>query len=235
MPDATPWFAVRQLQKGDTRAVQQLFKDGMLETVVPGVLRELARHSSGRPAALAAGMLGIGALAGRPAVAAGVGLATAALAVASSQFVARRYIAQSLRNDMADPVQHYVLNERNNFFVATRKVDGQVVGTVAVEGVTPRAQAQAKRRKEPHRWSEGDAELRRMSVQLEARGRGVAEALCEAVQRHARDQGYSRVVLSTSSMQAQAARRLYPRMGYEVVHRARMMGDVEVFYMARAP
>lgn len=193
-------YVVRQLRPADVPAAQRLFAAGMLETVAPGLLRELARPA-GKPALVGFGVIGL-SLAARPTLAVGVGssLAVAALAFTVSQFFSRKYVRDCLRTDMNDPMRHYVVPRRNNFLVAVDAVDGAVVGTVAVEAVeaTPRV---AGRKPPPHSWEPGDAELRRMSVDPRARGCGVADALCDAVLEHARAHGFRRVVLSTSSMQ----------------------------------
>lgn len=68
-----------------------------------------------------------------------------------------------------------------------------------------------------HRPGEDAAELRRMSVADEARGRGVAVALGEALERHARARGLKRVFCTTSSLQP-PARALYGgRLGWAEV------------------
>jgi ribosomal protein S18 acetylase RimI-like enzyme len=59
-----------------------------------------------------------------------------------------------------------------------------------------------------HKPGEDKAELRRMSVAEEARGRGVAVALAEALERHAKARGLKSVFCTTSSLQA-PARALY--------------------------
>lgn len=61
-----------------------------------------------------------------------------------------------------------------------------------------------------HRPGEERAELRRMSVDESARGRGVAVALGEALEAHARARGLALVYCTTSSLQ-EPARQLYGR------------------------
>ncbi|MGN9777816.1 GNAT family N-acetyltransferase [Micromonospora sp. H33] len=62
---------------------------------------------------------------------------------------------------------------------------------------------------------EGDtAELKRMYVAPEARGRGVARAVLAAVERSAREQGRKRIVLECGDKQPEAIA-LYTSSGYE--------------------
>jgi len=59
----------------------------------------------------------------------------------------------------------------------------------------------------------GDLEIKRMFVQPDARGSGVADALLAAVEQRARDEGVPRVVIHTGDRQL-AALRFYERHGY---------------------
>jgi GNAT superfamily N-acetyltransferase len=63
---------------------------------------------------------------------------------------------------------------------------------------------------------EGDAELKRMWVALDARGRGVARALLRAVEDSARGAGRTRVVLETGTAQPEAIG-LYEASGYALI------------------
>jgi len=66
------------------------------------------------------------------------------------------------------------------------------------------------------RWNEREAELKRMYVAKEARGRGVGRALLEGLEAEARRLGVTRMVLETGIRQT-AAEKLYRRAGYDVV------------------
>ena len=81
-------------------------------------------------------------------------------------------------------------------------------------------------------WSDGDGELRRMSVARAARGRGVAQQLFSALRAHCEERGFKRVVLSTSTMQTDACERLYPKLGFETLHVAPILGSVAVHFFA---
>ena len=59
----------------------------------------------------------------------------------------------------------------------------------------------------------GDLEIKRIFVEPDARGSGVADALLAAVEQGARDEGVPRVVIHTGDRQ-HAALRFYERHGY---------------------
>jgi GNAT superfamily N-acetyltransferase len=59
----------------------------------------------------------------------------------------------------------------------------------------------------------GELEIKRMYVEPDARGSGVADALLAAVEQRARDEGVPRIVIHTGDRQ-HAALRFYERHGY---------------------
>ncbi|WP_125777317.1 GNAT family N-acetyltransferase [Antribacter gilvus] len=61
---------------------------------------------------------------------------------------------------------------------------------------------------------EGEAEIRMLAVDAEARGRGVGEALARACLDQAKAAGVGRVVLSSQTAM-RAAHRLYERLGFQ--------------------
>ncbi|XP_037358696.1 N-acetyltransferase 8-like [Talpa occidentalis] len=89
------------------------------------------------------------------------------------------------------------------FWVA--ECEGQVVGMVGALPV-----------KDPALRKE-QLELLHLCVALGHRGRGIAKALVRTVLQFGQDQGYSAVVLSTSSLQYSALA-LYQRMGFQKTH-----------------
>ena len=111
---------------------------------------------------------------------------------------------------MLDPMARYRSKRGSGFWVAVSG-SGEVIGTVALEPANEIAE---------HGWTwvYGDGELRRMSVSSQWRGRGVAKALFAALLDEARQHDYRRIVLSTSSLQAQASAITYPRLGFTLVH-----------------
>ncbi len=78
---------------------------------------------------------------------------------------------------------------------------GRIVGTVQIDLATPRNQ--------PHR-----AEVRKLLVHPEARRRGIARKLMEAIEAQARDAGRTLLTLDTTT--GGFAQSLYSSMGYEI-------------------
>jgi len=70
----------------------------------------------------------------------------------------RRYVDQSLNDDLADIPGHYLSHPRSNFWVV--ESGGPAVGIVGIVGIQPRER-------------EEEAELRRMSVSSPARRQGI--------------------------------------------------------------
>jgi len=139
------------------------------------------------------------------------------------------YVEWSLKQDMRDPFEHYLCGGNGSkkgascFWVA---LEGDtVIGCVAVEppaGKDPKAPWIALQHRQHGEQSDDgvkEAELRRMSVAASHRGRGVAKALIATLMAFCRQQGYSRVVLSTSSNQ-RAALQMYPKLGFRLVKQA---------------
>ncbi|XP_055473585.1 probable N-acetyltransferase CML1 [Psammomys obesus] len=112
----------------------------------------------------------------------------------------KEYVAKCLHTDMADITKSYLRAHGSCFWVAESA--GQVMGTVAAPPV-----------KDPP-LGRKQLELFRLSVSSQLRGQGIAKALVRTVLQFARDQGYSDVVLETSTMQ-QGAVTLYLGMGFQ--------------------
>jgi GNAT superfamily N-acetyltransferase len=249
-------LCVRTLLPSDVPAACDLFAAGMAQTITCGLRRELLSFSVPRTggmlllfAACHAASMWLELWPRSPAAALTLtALLPAALILLVYVVMPRKaafdYINKSLSTDMADPIRHYVQPARNGFWVATTTVacsrgdaetdsatespgiQSSIVGTVAVEAADPSKEELG------FRWQPGDAELRRMSVCRRAQGQGIAQRLFRELQTHAVSQGYRRIVLSTSTMQEDACRRLYPRLGFELVHRAPVFGGVHICFFA---
>ena len=73
-----------------------------------------------------------------------------------------------------------------------------------------------------------------MSVAHWARGQGIAAALYAELERFCRQcEGTRRICLSTSTLQAVAHDKLYPQLGFEVVHRKAVFGGVKASFFAK--
>ncbi|KAJ3513791.1 hypothetical protein NMY22_g14937 [Coprinellus aureogranulatus] len=126
-----------------------------------------------------------------------------------SQFVLR-YCERSLKDDLADIGKHYLVSRTADveggegvsyFWVAeTEDKDGTkvVVGCVGIDAST--------------QSDKSYTELRRMSIHSSYRRRGIASLLLTRLIAHARENGVKKVVLSTTSWQANA-RKMYERFG----------------------
>jgi len=71
----------------------------------------------------------------------------------------------------------------------------------------------------------GVAELHRLYVRPDRRGRGLGSALVRAVERHARERGATRIVL-WSDTRFTEAHRLYKKLGYTQTDGLRELGDI---------
>lgn len=108
----------------------------------------------------------------------------------------KKYIDRSLSDDLADIPANYLNRPKNNFWIAD--LSGQVKGIVGIQ-----------------KHSAEEAELRRMSVAGDARRQGVAWKLLEAVEDFCREQGYSQIFLTTSSLLTPAIA-MYQKYGFQL-------------------
>jgi len=106
------------------------------------------------------------------------------------------YIERAIEEELGRIEDYYFRRDDQAFWVADT---GPVVGMVGVE----------------HHEREA-AELRRMAVAAAHRRKGIGRELLGTAETFSREQGYRRMVLSTSQLQA-AARALYEASGYRLV------------------
>ena len=218
----TPGLIVRLLRPEDEDEARQLFSCGMQETITSGLRSEFRRFSPQRAASVG-GLVALfasltpqahGALTPWHGAIGGLCLFWAVYAVVHgliAPFIARRYIASGLQTDMRSPCARYLSRRGSAFWVAVDDASESVVGIVGVDAPSAAGDELG------WRWEEGDVELRRMSVAPWARRRGVATALHAELRRFCEQWGYTRIVLSTSTLQATAHDALYPSLGYSVV------------------
>ncbi|NXK75141.1 NAT8L synthetase, partial [Amazona guildingii] len=115
-----------------------------------------------------------------------------------SRKVILHYLDCALHTDMSDIEQYYMKPPGSCFWVAV--LDGNVVGIVAARG----------------NEEDNTVELRRMSVDSNYRGKGIAKALGRKVLEFAMLNNYSSVVLGTTAVKM-AAHRLYESLGFKHV------------------
>ena len=106
------------------------------------------------------------------------------------------YIERAIREELGRIEEYYFRRDDQGFWIAD---PGKVVGMVGVE-----------------RHDDESAELRRMAVAATHRRRGIGRALLATAETFCGERGYRRIVLSTSELQAPAAR-LYESSGYQLV------------------
>uniref|UniRef100_A0A8C2SR18 N-acetylaspartate synthetase n=1 Tax=Coturnix japonica TaxID=93934 RepID=A0A8C2SR18_COTJA len=115
-----------------------------------------------------------------------------------SRKVILHYLDCALHTDMSDIEQYYMKPPGSCFWVAV--LDGNVVGIVAARG----------------NEEDNTVELRRMSVDSNYRGKGIAKALGRKVLEFAMLNNYSSVVLGTTAVKM-AAHKLYESLGFKHV------------------
>ncbi|KAM9330283.1 N-acetyltransferase 8-like [Gastrophryne carolinensis] len=99
------------------------------------------------------------------------------------------YVEQSLADDMLDIRKYYLERDGYCFWVAESA--GEIVGMIAAVPPYPPT-------------GDNQVELKRLSVPIKHRGRGIAKALCTVVIDYARNRGIRTVVLSTTLSQKDA-------------------------------
>ncbi|XP_019479078.1 PREDICTED: putative N-acetyltransferase 8B [Hipposideros armiger] len=114
-----------------------------------------------------------------------------------------QFLVDALHTDMSDITKSYMSERGSCFWVA--ESEGQVVGTVGALSI------------EDPSLCKKQLQLLHLSVALESRGEGIAKALVRTVLQFARDQGYSEVVLSTSTIQ-HSALAVYQHLGFQKTH-----------------
>ncbi|XP_075044758.1 N-acetylaspartate synthetase [Mixophyes fleayi] len=115
-----------------------------------------------------------------------------------SRKIILNHLECALRTDMSDIEQYYMKQPGSCFWVAV--LDGKVVGIVAARG----------------NEEDNVVELRRMSVDSNYRGKGIAKALGRKVLEFAMLNHYSSVVLGTTAVKI-AAHKLYESLGFKHV------------------
>eukprot|EP00698_Gefionella_okellyi_P003004 TRINITY_DN12831_c0_g1_i1.p1 TRINITY_DN12831_c0_g1~~TRINITY_DN12831_c0_g1_i1.p1 ORF type:complete len:197 (-),score=26.13 TRINITY_DN12831_c0_g1_i1:81-671(-) len=135
------------------------------------------------------------------------------------------YIRHSMKTDLADIATSYSDDKRSCFFVAcSAEHDNAVKGIVGVQPVTLGAEesywislSEEATATQPYRRDEV-AELRRMSVDADMRGKGVAEKLLHALEEFCRSKGFLAMHLTTGAIM-DVANRLYTKHGFTLTHR----------------
>ena len=119
---------------------------------------------------------------------------------------------QSAWDDDVRNVEDHYLAEGSHFWVVEEA--GRIIGMAAVRRLGP-----------------GAAELKRMRVAGDRRGRGLGQRLLGLAEEFCRTQGYGRIVGDTTD-RMEAARRLYEKNGYTLTHEM-PLGSLRIYYYAK--
>lgn len=89
------------------------------------------------------------------------------------------------------------------------EIDGQVVGTAGIKtaNVNKRGWFSGLRK-------DGDAELVRVNIHPAHQGKGISRLLMDAALKFAQEEGYKRMILSSSTLNRVAVGQLYPKYGF---------------------
>lgn len=101
----------------------------------------------------------------------------------------------------------YFSRNKHAMFIA--EMDGIVVGTAGIRVPNLKRSGKFKGLRK-----EGDAELVRMYVLPSHQGHGIGRQLMEATIQFARDEGFKRIVLTSSTLQHVATAVVYPKYGF---------------------
>ena len=119
------------------------------------------------------------------------------LAPAGMEELFEQYIATTIRDELAHLSEVFSEAKRNAFWVVESQ--GDVIGCFGIES-----------------HSETNTELRRMYLDREFRGVGIAKRMLKCAEEQARALGFRKMVLSTAQIQ-KAADRFYRRSGFRQV------------------
>ncbi|XP_040191725.1 probable N-acetyltransferase camello [Rana temporaria] len=113
-------------------------------------------------------------------------------------FACRKLVKECHNGDLLNVEESYLRRPNCCFWVA--ESGGRIVGMVGAR---------------PGPNSSSDMSLQRLSVAEDQQRRGIAKALCTTVFDFARQQGYKRVILDTSTFQVNA-HKLYQHLGFRI-------------------
>lgn len=189
-------YSIRKYNNGDYDAVRKLFAQGMLE-YIPGTTAYMVKLPQVYFPILAFDIT-LHLLFGSFILSLlGVGICIAVIHLLMT-LACRGLIKQCHNQDLKNIQESYIWRPNSCFWVV--ESGGRIVGMVGAQ---------------PAQNSETDMTLRRLSVSKDQQRRGIAKALCVTVFNFARQQGYKRVLLDTSTFQV-SAHKLYQRLGFRI-------------------
>ncbi|XP_048384324.1 N-acetylaspartate synthetase isoform X2 [Stegostoma tigrinum] len=192
-----PVLLIREFEPGDRPSVRRIFREGILERVPNTAFRGL-KQQPGTLLLYFCFTVMCFYLTKSALLTCCVPTLLLGMRYYYSRKVILSYLECVLQTDMSDIEQYYMKPAGSCFWVAV--LDGNVVGIVAARG----------------NEEDNVVELRRMSVDFEQRGKGIAKALGRKVLEFAMLNNYSAVVLGTTAVKP-AAHKLYESLGFRYV------------------
>jgi GNAT superfamily N-acetyltransferase len=120
------------------------------------------------------------------------------LAPSNMRDLFERYIETVINGELRQLQDIFSATKRNAFWIV--EADKEIIGTFGIQS-----------------RSKDSTELRRMYLQKDYRGRGIAQRMLEYAESQARELGFSKIILSTGEMQ-KAAISFYGKTGYLLVN-----------------
>ncbi|KAL9645966.1 hypothetical protein ABK040_001073 [Willaertia magna] len=123
------------------------------------------------------------------------------------------YIQKSIQSDLSNIVETYFTNDKSCFWIAKDKISQKLIGMVGLQYLQQHSQE-----KDNNENNNGYlvGELRRMSVNLDERKRGIASKLLETLLEFAKEKGFKVIKLSCWVQQIPAIN-LYKKFGFTMV------------------
>ncbi|XP_073474227.1 probable N-acetyltransferase camello isoform X3 [Aquarana catesbeiana] len=188
-------YSIRKYNNGDYHAVRKLFAQGMLD-YIPGTTSYILKRPQVYCTILASSITLH--LYYRSYVLSLFSVGTFLAAIHGLLKLAVNMFIKKVHNgDLLNIEESYIQRPNSFFWVAAS--GGRIVGMVGVQ---------------PDPNSNSDMILRRLSVAKDQQRRGIARALCMKVFDFARQRGYQRITLDTSTMQVNA-HKLYRHLGFK--------------------
>ncbi|KAM9330332.1 N-acetylaspartate synthetase [Gastrophryne carolinensis] len=188
---------IREYQAADLEVARSIFYQGIRERIPNSAFRGL-RYQPGLQAAYALLIVICFVVTNSLMLACCMPIFLLGMRYYYSRKIILNHLECTLRTDMSDIEQYYMKQPGSCFWVAV--LEGNVVGIVAARG----------------NEEDNVVELRRMSVDSNYRGKGIAKALGRKVLEFAVLNHYSSIVLGTTAVKI-AAHKLYESLGFKHV------------------
>lgn len=201
---------VRRVCKSDLKEVMNIYQNATLEAYVDGIFKAFVKHSN-LPMMSNLGM------------SSHIGMYFACLILPI--VISYGFIVFMPCGDVKT-ADTFFAQEKHAMFVA--ETNGRIVGTagIRVPNYTKGGPYKGLRR-------EGDAELVRMNVSPSFQGRGISRLLLDAAVNFARQQGFHRLVLTSTTLQHVASSVVYPKYGFVKVKDFHILLGIRSMFMCK--